>query len=195
MTELSVGHPSTKYEHQNTEPKPINERKRSPPKSISPQRIIENKQQKRRLHIRTNTCTSKRRNKQKSSSIHNKGMLTALLRSRLLHNTHLGGNLDTAERTVAGTVTRLDIDRIHIIVLILVLAIQLGMTCPVASSGEVRECGFVGSITIRAACGEKPWENAADNWPQEWETGAHDGDVAFCGGPVGGSYITICSVD
>lgn len=147
------------------------------------------------MYIRTNICTTKRRDKQKSSSIHNKGTLAALLRSCLLHNTHLGGNLDTAKRTVAGVITRLDIDRIHVIVLILVLAIQLSMACQIASSGEVRDCGFVGSVAIRASCGEKPGEDAADNWSQEWETGAHDGDVAFCGCPVGGSDIAIYLVD
>lgn len=76
----------------------------------------------------------------------------ALLRSFLLHNAHLGGNLDTTERTVIGVVPRLHIDRIHIKVLIVVLAKQLSMTCYSASSREVRHGGFVGSISIGATC-------------------------------------------
>lgn len=91
-------------------------------------------------------------------------MLTALLRGRLLHNTHLGGNLDTPRQTGAGVVTGLNIDRIHIIVLILVLAIQLSMTCQIAGCGEVCHCGFVGSIAIRATRGEKHREDATDYW-------------------------------
>lgn len=119
----------------------------------------------------------------------------ALLRSFLLHNAHLGGNLDTTERTVIGVVTRLNIDRIHIKVLIVVLAKQLSMTCYSASSGEVCHSGFVGSISIGATCRQKPGEDAADYGSQKWETGAHDGDVAFCGGPVGGCDVAVCIMD
>lgn len=51
-----------------------------------------------------------------------------------------------------GVVTRLHIDRIHIEVLIVVLAKQLSMACYSASSREVCHGGFVGSISIGASC-------------------------------------------
>lgn len=134
--------------------------------------------------------------KKRSSSIHNQPTLTgALLRSLLLHNAHLGGNLDTTERTVIGAVTGLNIDRIYIKVLILVLAKQLSMTCYGASSREVCYCGFVGSMSIGATSRQKPGEDPADYGSQEWEAGAHDGDVAFRGCPVGGCDVAICIVD
>lgn len=123
-------------------------------------------------------------------------MLTgSLLRGFLLHNAHLGGNLDTTERTVTGVVTRLNIDRIHIKVLIVVLAKQLSMTCYGPRSREVCRSGFVRSRSIGATCRQKPGEDAADYGSQEWEAGAHDGDVAFCGGPVGGCDVAVCIVD
>lgn len=123
-------------------------------------------------------------------------MLTGtILRSCLLHNTHahLGGNLNTAERNVTGVVTKLNIDRIHLIVLIVVISKHLSMVCQSASSREVCPCGFIG-IGIRATSGKQFREDAADDRSQERETGAHDSDVAFCGGPIGGCDVAVCSV-
>lgn len=92
---------------------------------------------------------------------------------------------------MAGVITRPNIARINIIVLVVVLTKQLSMTCYSLSSSEVHHRGFVGCIAVGAPCGEKPRENTADDGSQEWETRARDGDIAFCGSPVGGCDIAV----
>jgi len=88
-------------------------------------------------------------------------------------------------------VTRLDIDRIHIKVLILILAEQLGMTRLSASPSNTRHRGLAG-IAVVAVCREELGEDAADDWAQERQTGADDCYVALCSGPVGCTNVAVC---
>jgi hypothetical protein len=88
-------------------------------------------------------------------------------------------------------VSRLDIDRVHVIVFVHVLTENFGLTLR-ASTGEV-VCGSsrVGCVGLVAVCREQFGEDAADDGSEEGETGAYNGDVAFCGGPIGGSNVAV----
>jgi hypothetical protein len=59
-------------------------------------------------------------------------------------------------------VTRLDIDRIHVKVLILIQAEELGMTCLCTSPGSIRHCGLA-SVAVVAVRREELGEDAADD--------------------------------
>lgn len=115
--------------------------------------------------------------------------------SRLLHDTHLGSNLDTAKRALTCTVARFDIDGIHIVVLVLVLAEESRVASLAAGCGHVGAGrSVVGGVAVVAVCREELGEDAADNWSQDGEAGAHNCDVALCCGPVGGSDVAVCFV-
>jgi hypothetical protein len=60
--------------------------------------------------------------------IHHQPTLTnSLINLALLHDAHLSGNLDTTKRAMTRVITRLDINRIHIEILVCILAEELGV--------------------------------------------------------------------
>jgi hypothetical protein len=85
--------------------------------------------------------------------------------SRVLHDTHLGSNLDTAKRAVTCTVARFDIYGVHIIFLVVVLAEKLRAASLATGCGHVGDGGsVVGGVAVVAVCREELGEDAADNW-------------------------------
>lgn len=88
-------------------------------------------------------------------------------------------------------IPRLDIDRIHIKVLILVLAEQLRMTGLRAGGCQIRHRGLVTRVAVVAVRGQELGEDAADDRAQEGQARTYDGYVAFCGSPVGGTDVAV----
>lgn len=121
-------------------------------------------------------------------------MFRQLIFGRFLHDTHLGGNFDTSKRAVTCKVARLDIDGVHIVVLVVVLAEELCVSCLAASCGHVCHGRSVGGVAVVAGCREELGEDAANDWSQEREAGADDCDIALCCCPVGGSHVAVCFV-
>lgn len=90
----------------------------------------------------------------------------------------------------------LDVNRVHVIVLVHILAEQLN---PRGTTGShVFRSGMcsssVGGVTVMAVGREQLGEDAANDGPEEGKTGADDGNVAFCSCPVGGSNVAVFAV-
>ena len=127
-----------------------------------------------------------------SSRVHNQLLFAGVpIFGALLYNSHLSGNFNTSKGALARPVTLLDVDRIHIKVLIVIMAEQLGMACLSASCRDVGTRGLRASISVVASCRKEMGENAANDWAQEWQTRAHNGHIAFCSGPISSADVAV----
>ena len=89
----------------------------------------------------------------------------------------------------------LDIDGVHIIVLVEILAEELALLdlldLRAMGSEAFGDSLSVDCVALVAVRGENLGEEAADDGAEEGETGADDGDVAFCCCPVGCADIAV----
>lgn len=113
-----------------------------------------------------------------------------MLRS-LLHHRHLGSNLNPTKRRMTSPIATLDINRVQIILLVMVLTKELRLKTRRAGSARPVRRGSVAGILVVAVCRKQLREDATEDWAQEGETGADDGDVAFGCCPVCGIHIAI----
>lgn len=112
-------------------------------------------------------------------------LITRSMRRSLLG--HFRCDFDTRYTVRARWHVRLDIDRVHIVIIM-----RRHVACVEKTLGPVCGCLRPGNTSPPVAVGwHELGEDQGDDGSEEWERGANNRDVAFCCCPIGCTDVTV----
>lgn len=105
---------------------------------------------------------------------------------------HFNATKGTAGCTDMAGLAGLDVNGIHVVVAVLGVKLDLvavGLRGHAGGGHAADRHGGIARVAVVAVGGQELGEEAADDGAEEGQARADDGDVAFCGGPVGGADV------